>query len=530
MASSENSVHLDDVLKTFGPFNRYNVRAILLLSFVFFNNNMHCINYIIVAEETPYRCKIDTCESQTKVFQPPWYNFTVPQDSRGCNRYSSVSEECSESSFNASHVETCDEWVYKRDDSFVAEFNLGCQDWKRTLVGTIHSIGLMSGLFFQGQLSDKIGRKAAIMIAGVSASVFGVGKSYANSYSAFVILEWFEATFGDNCLPAYILGVELMHGDYRLHQQIFFCGVAALGGVAFAIAAYLVPYWRHFARVIYAPSLLFILYYFILDESVRWLLSKGKREDATTLLLKMAKVNKIALDEKMLVNIKCEDNAAESSPLRETFRSKIVIKRFLICLVWWTSCTFIAFGLIVNVGYLAGNKYLNLGIMSLTDIPASITMVFVLKRFKRKKPLFTSFMSAGLMCLIQPFVPKEYVWMSTGLYFVGRFITTFTFATVYIYTSELFPTYSRNSMHALCSSIGRIGSILAPMTPLLTRYMDSLPTLLFGTISIVAGLTTMLVPDPASEPLPDNVRQAESIGTYQLRTMPDKKTEGNSKT
>lgn len=197
-----------------------------------------------------------------------------------------------------------------------------------------------------------------------------------------------------------------MHGDYRLHQQIFFCVVAALGGVWFAIAAYLVPYWRHFVRVIYAPSLLFLLYYFIMDESVRWLLSKGKREDATKLLLKMARVNKVELDEKVLANVKCEENGATSSPLRDTFRSKIVIRRFLICLVWWTSCTFIAFGLIVNVGFLAGNKYWNIGIMSITDIPASVAMVFILRRFKRKMPLLISFMSAGLICFIQPFVPR----------------------------------------------------------------------------------------------------------------------------
>ncbi|CAH2241654.1 jg4159 [Pararge aegeria aegeria] len=528
--SNENSVHLDEVLKKFGAFNRYNIRAVLLISFVFFTNNMHCINYIIVAEETPYRCKIDKCESESNVFQQPWYNFTAPLDSRGCNRYSEINEECSETGFNTSLVETCDDWVYKRDDSFVAEFKLACQDWKRTFVGTVHSIGMMSGLLFQGQLSDKIGRKAAVIIGGVAALVFGVAKSFANSYVVYIILEWFEATFGDNCSPAFIMGVELMHGDYRLHQQIFFCFVATLGGVAFAVAAYLVPYWRHFVRVIYAPALLFILYYFIMDESVRWLLSKGKREDATNLLLKMAKVNKIALDEKTIVNIQCEENKVESSALRETFRSKIVIKRFLICLVWWTSCTFIAFGLIVNVGFLAGNKYLNIGIMSLSDIPASIAMVFILKRYKRKKPLLISFISAGLLCLVQPFVPKQYVWMSTGIYFLGRFVSTFTFTTVYVYTSELFPTYSRNSMHALCSAIGRIGSILAPMTPLLTVYMESLPTLLFGGISVLAGLTTMLVPDLANEPLPDNVQQAENIGTYQLTITTNKEVEENCKT
>ena len=46
--------------------------------------------------------------------------------------------------------------------------------------------------------------------------------------------------------------------------------------------------------------------------------------------------------------------------------------------------------------------------------------------------------------------------------------------------------------------------------------MESLPTLLFGSISIAAGLTTLLVPDLANEPLPDNVQQAESIGINHL--------------
>lgn len=197
-----------------------------------------------------------------------------------------------------------------------------------------------------------------------------------------------------------------MHSDYRLHQQIFFCVIAALGGVSFSIAAYLVPYWRHFVRVIYTPSLLFILFYFVMDESVRWLLSKGRKDEATKLLLKMARINKIKLDNKMLLNIQCEENGPKTSALNETFHSKIVIKRFLICLIWWTSCTFISFGLVVNVGSLAGNKYLNFGIMSLSDIPASIAMVFVLQRFKRKKPLLISFITAGLFCLVQPFVPK----------------------------------------------------------------------------------------------------------------------------
>lgn len=41
------------------------------------------------------------------------------------------------------------------------------------------------------------------------------------------------------------------------------------------------------------------------------------------------------------------------------------------------------------------------------------------------------------------------------------------FATIYVYTAELFPTTLRHSLLGICSMTGRVGSILSPQTPLL---------------------------------------------------------------
>lgn len=144
-----------------------------------------------------------------------------------------------------------------------------------------------------------------------------------------------------------------------------------------------------------------------MDESVRWLLSKGKKKKATQILLKMVQNNGLDLNGQDLNNIQCEQIGAKSSPLRETLRSKVVLERFFICLIWWITCTFVGYGMMVNVVSLAGNKYINFMLMSLVDIPATFAMVYTLRRFQRKKPLFVSFMSAGILCLIQPFVPKS---------------------------------------------------------------------------------------------------------------------------
>lgn len=47
------------------------------------------------------------------------------------------------------------------------------------------------------------------------------------------------------------------------------------------------------------------------------------------------------------------------------------------------------------------------------------------------------------------------------------------FATVYIYTAELFPTTIRHSLLGICSMTGRVGSILSPQTPLLVSQQTA---------------------------------------------------------
>lgn len=62
---------------------------------------------------------------------------------------------------------------------------------------------------------------------------------------------------------------------------------------------------------------------------------------------------------------------------------------------------------------------------------------------------------------------EGYAWLGVALFMAFEMLATFSYNIVYMYTSELFPTYTRNSMHAICSAVGRVGSLIAPQTPLL---------------------------------------------------------------
>ncbi|XP_050342012.1 organic cation transporter protein-like isoform X4 [Nymphalis io] len=376
----------------------------------------------------------------------------------------------------------------------------------------------MCGLLLVGPMSDRLGRKTAVIITGILGGFFGIVRSFSMWYWFYIAMEFLEAAIGDCCSPMYVLTIEIVSTKKRLVFYMM-CGFGyCFGGMALSLFAWLTPNWRWFLRAIYLPTFLFFTYIYLLDESPRWLLTKGRKEKAVAILEKAAKKNNIVLEKDVLEKLSCEvsPDVPYKQLLKDTFKSSKLRRRFFVCLVWWTASTFVNYGMIINSVSLQGNKYLNFALVASVEIPANIIVTYILINFKRKLPLMFSFFIGAVLCLALPFIPVDLPWISISFFMAGKLMSSFFFAITYMYTSELFPTYTRNSMHALCSSLGRIGSIIAPQTPLLITYWSGLPSLVFGTVSFLAGLTTFLVPDVSDDLLPDTVVQAEALGKSKI--------------
>ncbi|VVC86946.1 unnamed protein product [Leptidea sinapis] len=483
---NEKNIELDDVLDKFGLFRRYHLKAIALVFLAFVSNAAYCNNFVFTAESVQYRC----ADSSS-------YGLT-------CGNL----------------TQSCGKWVYEDSNSFVAEFQLACQEWKRTLVGSAHSFGYMLGLPLVGFLSDKLGRKTTTILTGVLGGIFGILRSFSLWYWFFITMEFLEAFIGDICSPIYVLSLEMVSSKKRLPFNMLVSLGYPFGGVALGLVAWLSPNWRWTLRILYTPALLFIFYKFCLKESPRWLLSNGKKDKAIDILEEAAECNKIKLDRSMLERISFpeNENASFRETLKHTLSSSKLRTRFFVCVVWWMTCTFVNYGLVINSVSLEGNRYMNFILTQLVELPGIFIITYVLIHCKRKKPLILSFLAGGMLCVVHPFIPKDLTWASTTVYMFSKLMSSFYFSITYLYTSELFPTYSRNSMHALCSSLGRTGSILAQQTPLLMIYWKGLPAIVFGSASLIAGLLTLLVPDVAQDSLPDNVSQAEALGKTKGKT------------
>ena len=75
-------------------------------------------------------------------------------------------------------------------------------------------------------------------------------------------------------------------------------------------------------------------------------------------------------------------------------------------------------------------------------------------------------------------ISTDYTTAKLIVFLAGKFAITIAFTVVYVFTAELFPTELRHTMLGTCSMVGRIGSIIAPQTPLLVSILFLLFTLI----------------------------------------------------
>lgn len=211
--------------------------------------------------------------------------------------------------------------------------------------------------------------------------------------------------------------MELLGQDKRVLTTAFLGIMLVIGGLSFALLAKTFSYWRTFILVVYPPSLLFISYVYFLPESMRWLLSKGRKEEAVKIIMKAAKMNNVTLSDETMkqlteekqkpVEEKKEEPEEERGLWGQVLRSPIIMTRLAICSWWWITCTFVFYGLAINSVSLAGDKYTNYMLVVSVEVVAVVTNALVLDRIGRKRTLLVAYTVCGVSCVAIAFVPKS---------------------------------------------------------------------------------------------------------------------------
>ncbi|XP_059480581.1 solute carrier family 22 member 4-like isoform X2 [Neocloeon triangulifer] len=465
----------DSMLNEIGGCGLYQIRQNLLVGLAIAFSAVSTIGFVFTAARVPHRCQVEVCGDQGEMsspFLPEWLHEAVPIEPSGepalCVIYQNLNISTNSCSFDQRSEKRCSSWVYKsRERTIQTEFSLTCpeNEWKLAMVGTLHNIGNMIGLPISGFLSDRYGRKSALVFSLIANSIFGLLKSTANSFEIFLILETVEPIFGGN-----------------------------IYGISFIL------------------------------ESVRWLLARGKLGDAKKVVQFAAKLNRAELGEERMKDwendqidrVYTEEAEKDDSlwpALRKVTKSRILLARLAVCSVCWASANLVFFGMSLNSVSLAGtdNKYLNFILSSVVEAPSYLITWLCMNRLGRRKAQLLTFVASGITCFAITFLPKNGKIIRLILYLVGKFAITCAFDTALVFTAEIFPTNLRNSLLGLCSMMGRVGSVVAPQTPLMAQYYNISPLTLFGTVALIAGTLALFLPESKGLPLPASVKEAEDL-------------------
>ncbi|XP_052749988.1 organic cation transporter protein-like [Galleria mellonella] len=533
----KSKVDLDTILvQELGQFGLFQLKTVILAVIMVIFSSWGANEYVFTTSRINTRCLIPECDAAEPEFSPSWILNAVPDTSSSCQRYGNVSavatvDTCPAELFDTSTLLDCEERVYENTHSVAYDYDLGCEEWLRSLIGSIRTVGTLTALPITGFISDRWGRRTALALNAFNTAWLGVVRYFAGTYPGFVISEFVEATLGSagfSC--AYILLMEIVGPRFRVAAGATMNTFFSVGQITLGLIAWGVPNWRDLTLVLYIPQLLTISYFWIITESVRWYMSKGRYVESERVLKEIAKVNRRQLSERSLEALRAtneeEKKKAELEQLQKenepwlivlVFRHKQVLIRCLVSPVWWITTTFIYYGLSINAVNMTGNRYVNYVAVSSAQIPGYWTSVLLMGIIGRKPVLIIAFWVCAACQIGYIFMPDEQYAASLALYLIGTYCIAMVMTSVYVYTAELYPTKYRHSLFAFSSMMGRIGSILAPLTPALgTAVWDKLPFLLFASLAFLSGCLIFITPETHGSKFPDTMEEASNIGKNKL--------------
>jgi len=431
----------------------------------------------------------------------------------------------------------CTAWEYDTSEftsTITGEFDLVCgREHFISGAQTFYFIGMIFGVFTFGLLADIVGRRSILVPLLLGVCVTGIVTSLMPTFmsfsagrilNAFFVIGIFEVQF-TYC-------IELVGGKWStiIGMGMEYSWVA--GWLTLAVLGYLIRSWRQLMLVTSIPSCLSVLLFWLVPESPRWLIAKGKLEQAESTLKKAAEINNIELPKNWkLKPLSHHENTTKKTNILDLFRTPNMRKKIFIIYYNFFVNAFVYFGLTFNIGDLGGDVFVNFAVSGLLEIPAYGAAIFILARYGRRLPYGLSLILSGLFLLSVALVPRGVYhkdWPAMALALLGKTCVTFSFGALFVYAAELVPTEIRTSAIGSASFLGRIGGILAPWVGTLSSVHPYLPVGVFGLNAILAGLVSFFLPETAGRLLPYTIEESEALELTSLWPKGWSKTDSNS--
>ena len=369
-------------------------------------------------------------------------------------------------------------WLFDSMDTGLIAFVLPvlAKEWGLTTaqmgwIGSIGLIGMALGAIISGTVADKIGRKKVFSITVLLYSLATGACALAWSYESLLVFRFLVGFGLGGELPvAATLMSEYAPSHLRGRFIVLLESFWGVGWLVAACISYLIipKFGWQIAFVLGTlPALYVFLIRLHMPESIRYLLSKDRIEEAKEIILMLEKK----------LNVKSEDFTGKLTPAElgqgvaqpgfKTLWSSAMAKRTLMLWLAWFGIVYSYYGIfmwlpsiVFQQGFAVVKTFEYVLIMTIAQLPGYYCAAWLVDVIGRKYTLSLFLLMSGV---------ASYFFGNAGtpesLLMWGAIMSFFNlgaWGVIYTYTPELYPTNIRALGSGWAAGFGRLGGMIAP--------------------------------------------------------------------
>lgn len=368
-------------------------------------------------------------------------------------------------------------WMFDAMDTGLIAFVLPAlaKAWGLTaaqmgIIGSAGLVGMALGAVIAGAAADRFGRKAVFSVTLLIYSVATGLCGLAWNYESLLVFRFFVGFGLGGELPvAATLMTEYSPPAVRGRFMVLLESFWGVGWLVAALLSYLfIPYygWQAAFFIGALPALYVFVIRLAIPESVRYLASSGKLDEANRIVARLE--TQAGITPVYAAATVSTETAAVTS--RTDFRelwSPHFLKRTAMLWIVWFGIVYSYYGiftwlpsLMVTQGYTMIKTFEYVLIMTLAQLPGYFSAAWLVDKVGRKVTLAAYLAGTAL---------ASYFFGQGGspatVLFWGSLISFFNlgaWGVIYTYTPELYPTRVRALGSGWAAGVGRIGGVLAP--------------------------------------------------------------------
>ena len=399
-------------------------------------------------------------------------------------------------------------------------------------------IGSIIGVLFAGILSDKFGRKSTMILSAILFSTSAIGCAVSTDFNQLVIYRIIGGVgIGVVSIISPLYISEVAVAQYRGRLVSLYQLAVTIG----FLGAYLVNYqllgysmsnpdvstgwwnmvfvsevWRGMLGMETLPAIMFFIIIFVIPESPRWLILKGKEEKATNILERIYTSSKEALFQLTETKsvLSSESKSEWKLLLQPGIRKAVIIGVCIAVLGQFMGVNAVLYygpSIFENAGLSGGDSLFYQVLVGLVNTLTTVLALVIIDKVGRKKLVYygVSGMVISLVLIATYFIYGE-SWGISSI-FLLIFFLFYVFccavsicAVVFVLLSEMYPTRVRGLAMSIAGFALWIGTyLIGQLTPWMLQNLTPAGTFILFAIMCVPYMLIVwkLVPETTGKSL-----------------------------